>query len=178
MDLVDLLHINGVPNPSGLATLHALANIEDIVTLQVPTALVGTTGSTAVAVATIATAHVFATGKCMYKLYGTQNKGKANYAAVGEVDSEALKGAVELFHPGSKATADALALRFTNWMGLAFIQEADGTIRQYGSAYFPARLKISFDTGNNESYKGYKMEIMCYGLPTIYVPGLNFVPAP
>ncbi len=177
MDLQDLLHVNGVPNPSGLATLHGVANIEDITTLQAPAAQIGDLASTAITAATIATAHVFATGKCMHKLYGTQNKGKGGYAPVGEVDSEAQKGTAELYHPGSKATADALALKYTNWSGLVFIAEADGTIRQYGSAAFPARIKVTYDTGTNEGYKGYKIDVMAYGLPFIYTPGLNFTPA-
>ncbi len=173
----DLLHINGKPNPSGLGTLHGYANIEDITTLQAPTASIDAEGATEITAATIATAHVFANGLCMAKLYGTENKGKGGYTQPGEADSTTHKGNAELFHPGSKAEMDAMSLRFSAWTGLVFVKEADGLVRQYGSAEFPARIKVSQDTGNNESYRGYKLEIMAYGLPFIYTPGLNFTPA-
>ncbi len=174
---INLIHINGKPNPSGLGTLHGYADIEDITTLQAPTADIYADGATATTAATIAIAHVFAATKCMTKIYGTENKGKGGYTQPGEADSTTHKGAAELYHPGSKAEADAMSLRFAAWTGLVFIKEADGTVRQYGCAEFPARIKVSHDTGNLESYRGYKLEIMSYGLPFIYTPGLNFTPA-
>ncbi|MBS7565143.1 hypothetical protein KHS38_12080 [Mucilaginibacter sp. Bleaf8] len=176
ISIVDLLHANGSNNPSGLATLHGYANLEDIKTVKTPKNP-GDVGASLENIATITEAHVFNVGKCMSKLYGTENKGKGGYAPVGEKDSMGYKASAELSHPGSKPVADGLAKVFSSWNGLVFIKEADSIVRQYGSPEFPASVKVTYDTGNNEGYRGYKLEITAYGQAVIYTPGLNFTPA-
>lgn len=174
--VTDLLHTNGTANTPGVATLHGYAGLEDITTLKAPKA-VGDVGATIANIASITEAHVFAVGKCMKKIYGTENKGKGGYAPVGEKDSMGYKASAELSHPGSKPEADGLAKIFSSWTGLVWIKEADGIVRQYGSQEFPASIKVTYDTGNNEGYRGYKLEITAYGQAVIYTPGLNFTPA-
>lgn len=81
-------------------------------------------------------------------------------------------------YPGSTIEADYMARVFTSWKGIVWLQESDGTVRQYGSAKFQASVKVTYDTATNGSgYRGYKLEITSYGPAVIYTPGLNFTPA-
>lgn len=176
MDEVDLLHPNGAPNLPGLGQLHGYSSLDDLATVQKPVDF-DDVGATPETIATIATPHVFKSGKAMKKLYGTESKGKNAVAAASDDDSSGLTSTAELNHPGSKAIADGLMLYFSTWSGLVWIKEADGTVRQYGTADLPARIKVSYDNPGNTGYRGYKLEIKSYGVACIYTPGLNFTAA-
>lgn len=176
VDIVDLLHVDGTENPSGLATMHGFALLSDFATIQRPKDL-NDVGATVLNIASISTAHTFLTGKSMKKLYGTQNKGTGGYEPVGEVDSISNKAKFTLSFPGSKAESDGMARILNNSNAIFFIQETDGIVRQYGSERFPAKSKVKYDTGNNEGYRGYTIEVEAYGQAVIYTPGLNFTPA-
>ncbi|MGY0037648.1 hypothetical protein [Pedobacter sp. NJ-S-72] len=112
----------------------------------------------------------------MKQLYGTQNKGTGGYEAIGEHDSMGFKSKFTISFPGSKAEADGMARILNNANALFFIQESDGIVRQYGSVRFPAKSKVKYDTGNNEGYRGYTIEVEAYGQAVIYTSGLNFTP--
>ncbi len=177
IDIIDLLHTDGTENPSGLATLHGFALLSDFTTLQRPKDM-SEVGATLANIASIAAAHVFPTGKCMKKLYGTQNKGTGGYEPMGEADSMGFKSKFNLSLPGSRAEADGMARVLNNSNAIFFIQETDGIVRQYGSERFPCKTKVKYDTGNNEGYRGYTIEVEAYGQAVIYTPGLNFTPTP
>ena len=174
--IVDMLHQDGVENPSGLATIHGVALISDFDTIIKAPGLqdVAATIST---IGVIGTAHTFATGKSMKKIYGTENKGEAKDDVVGDIDSQSSKGSGTLLLPGSRADLNGMKRLLNNSIGLLFIQEADGTIRQFGSEAFPCHFKMSWASGNNESYRGYTLTWTNYGGSFIYTPGLNFTPA-
>lgn len=176
VNLVDMLHQDGVENPSGLATIHGIALISDFATIQKAPALTDV-GATAATVGVIGTAHTFVSTKCMMKIYGTENKGDAKDDVVGDIDSQGSKGSGVLMLPGSSAVLNGSKRILNNAIGILFIQEADGQIRQYGSLAFPCHFKMNYASGNNEGYRGYTLTWTNYGGSFLYTPGLNFTPA-
>ncbi|HVW97509.1 MAG TPA: hypothetical protein VHA56_16165 [Mucilaginibacter sp.] len=175
-DIVDMIHQDGVTNPSGLATMHGIALLGYFTTIQKPDA-VDEDDATGTTVGSIATAHVFEAGACMKKLYGTENKGEAKDDVVGDKDSQNGKGSFTIMLPGSKADYIADRKLLNASIGIAFITMADGQVLQYGSEDFPCHFKVTWGSGNNESYRGYTITGECYGDSVIYTPGLNFTPA-
>lgn len=177
-DLVDLLHQDGVENPSGFATMHGIALMSYFTATGIKKADdLNTDAATAASIGAIAVAHTFAANKCMKKLYGTENKGEAKDDVVGDTDSQGAKYSVTIMVPGLKAEYNADKRLLNSSKGLAFITMADGTVVQYGSQKFPANFKVSWGSGNNEGYRGYSITISGYGDSVIYTPGLNFTPA-
>lgn len=178
LDIVDLLHPDGTPNPSGLGQLHGYAIFPDFAPngIKKPAAITDA-DVTAAAAGSIATAHTFAAGKCMKKLYGTVNKGEAKDDSVGDDDSENSKGTVTIMYPGSKKELLGIKRRLNGLHGLAFISLADGQVLQYGSELFPAHFRASWASGTNEGYRGLTITITSYGDAVEYTPGLNFTPA-
>jgi hypothetical protein len=174
--LLDILHPGGVENPSGLATTHGIALFADMTTVQKAPDL-SDGGATLLTIGKIATPHVFAAGKCMLKLYGTENKGEHKDDVVGDTDSQAIKDTGTLMIPGSKDSLNGTARVLNCTTGLLFTEEADGTVRQHGSERFPCHFKMAYATGNNEGYRGYTLTWTCYGPSAIYTSGLNFTPA-
>lgn len=177
MDITDILHQDGIENPPGLATMHGIALIADFTTIQKVDGLQDV-GATVTSVGSITDPHVFATGKCMRKLYGTENKGEHKEEKVGDsFDSQTAKDTGTLMVPGSDATLNGLARLVNCNIGLLFTQEADGTVRQHGSEAFPCHFNMTYASGNNEGYRGYTLTWQCYRPSTIYTSGLNFTPA-
>ncbi|RVU01097.1 hypothetical protein EOD41_10815 [Mucilaginibacter limnophilus] len=178
LDIVDMVYQDGVPNPSGLATMHGIALMSYFAAAGIKTPdAINDGDATAASVGAISTPHVFAVGKCMKKLYGTQNKGEAKEEAVGDEDSTATKSSITIMVPGSTAEMNAMKKKLNASHGLLFVSQADGQVRQYGSELFPCHFRVSWGTGTNESYRGYTITATCYGDSVIYTPGLNFTPA-
>lgn len=177
--VVDLLHQDGVENPSGLATLHGFALLGYFAAAGIKKADdLNSAGATNTSIGSIITPHVFSQGNCMKKIYGTENKGEAKEDVVGETDSQATKSSITISVPGVKADYHGTKRLLNASIGLAFITMADGQVMQYGSERFPCHFKVSWGTGNNESYRGYTITITNYGDGALYTPGLNFTPAP
>jgi hypothetical protein len=177
LDAVDLLHTGGIDNPGGVATMHGYAMLGDITTLQAPDKL-NAAAATLESVGSIATPHVFGTGKSMKKVYGTENKGSVDVKQTGELDGGGARSEFKFWHPGSKAKVDGWARMMRNNICIFFAQEADGTVRQIGNAQFPAHVSVNYGTGaNNDGYRGYEVTVKAYGEAPIYTPGLNFTPA-
>jgi hypothetical protein len=176
LDIVDMLHQDGVPNPSGLASMHGIALMSDFTTVQKP-ADIDDVGATGLTVGSIATAHVFATTKCMRKLYGSENKGDIKDDTVGDPDSQNAKAITTIMVPGLKADFIAQKKRLNASLGILFVTQSDGQVVQQGSELFPCHFKVTWGSGNNEAYRGYTIVATCYGDSVIYTPGLNFTPA-
>jgi hypothetical protein len=176
LDLIDLLHQDGVENPSGLGAIHGIALLSYMTTIQKADDL-NTVGATMDTIGSIATPHVFAVGKCMKKVYSSENKGDAKDDVVGDPDSQNSKATVTLMVPGLTPEYHAARRMYNSAIGLLFVQQADGIVLQYGSERFPCRFKVAWASGNNEGYRGYTITATCYGPSVIYTSGLNFTPA-
>jgi len=174
--LVDLLPPNGAENPSGLATMHGVALLPDFLTLQAADDL-ATVGATKDTIGSISAAHVFNTGKCMTKIYGTENMGDVTDAVVGSPDSQGGKITVTLMCPGLTSDRQFMKRMLNSAVGILFTTQADGQVLQHGSELFPCHFKVSWKSDKNEGYRGYTIEASCYGNSVIYTPGLNFTPA-
>jgi hypothetical protein len=177
LDTVDMLHGDGSYNPGGIGTVHGYALLSAIITLQAP-AKPDAVGATLATIGSITTAHVFAADQCMKKIRSTENKGSVKVTAGGELDGENERSEFKFNYPGSKAELDGLRAFMRSNDCAFFAKEADGTVRQIGSAEFPARLSVNYGTGeNNDAYRGYECTVKAFGPAPIYTPGLNFVPA-
>jgi hypothetical protein len=176
LDLIDLLHQDGVENPSGLGIMHGVALLGYFITLNKPDDFT-TMNATTTTISTIATPHVFATGKCMKKIYGTENKGDVKEDVVGDPDSQNVKNTVTLMVPGLTADYHTQRRLLNAALGILFVTQADGKVMQYGSAAFPCHFKVAWASGNNEGYRGYTITATCYGASALYTGGLNFTPA-
>jgi hypothetical protein len=175
LTIADLLH-QDVPNPSGLATMHGIARLSEMTTVQAVDDLTKV-GATNITVSTIVTPHVFAPTFCMKRVYGSENKGDAKDDVVGDPDSQNSKGTVVIMIPGLKADYIAAKKQYNSMLGLVFVTQADGQVLQYGSDRFPCRFKVSWQSDKNEGYRGYTITATCYGDAVLYSPGLNFTPA-
>lgn len=176
MDLVDLLHPDGVENPGGIASISGFALIGDFETIQAVKGLKDV-GATLENVSQIAVPHVFKPGKCMIKVYCTQKKGTVKSDAVGDWDGIGKKTTTSVFIPGidAKVLGTVRLIECSN--GIVFAQMSDGTIMQIGSERFPAKAKGSFDSSDNEGVRGTTITFETYERLIEYLPGLNFVPA-
>lgn len=175
MNLVDLLHPDGVENPGGIATLHGFARIADMLVIQKTKELTDP-DATPVNVAQIDVPHTFKPGKSMIKLYSTQNKGTLKSAVVGDYDGIGKKTSGELFLPGLTAASLGNSRLLENTNGILFVDMSDGQVVQVGSERFPAKCKTDFDATNNEGLRGTKIMFETYERMTIYTPGFNFTP--
>jgi hypothetical protein len=176
MDLVDLLHPNGVENPGGLATLHGFSQVDDFLLIQKTKELTDP-DATPENVSQIDNAHIWKPGKCMTKLYCTQKKGSLKSAVVGDFDGIGKKSTVAIFFPGLAAKTLGLSRLVENSNGIFFTQMSDSQIVQLGSERFPAKAKCDFDAADNEGVRGTMINFETYERLIIYTPGLNFVPA-
>jgi len=176
MDLVDLLHPDGVENPGGIASISGYALLKDFKTIQEVKRL-DDVGAMLENVSQIITEHEFNTGKCMIKVYCTQKKGTLKSEAVGDWDGIGKKTSVSVFIPGMDAKILGTVRLIECSNGIFFSQMSDGKIMQIGSERFPAKAKGSFDAADNEGVRGTTIMLETYERLIEYVPGLNFVPA-
>jgi hypothetical protein len=178
VSLVDLLHLDGTPNPSGLTTMHGIALMAWFAAagIQKPDKLDGA-DATNISVGSITTPHTFIATKCMKKAYSSENKGDVKDDVVGDPDSQTGKCTGSLMVPGVKAEYITAKKLYNCSLGIAFVTLADGQVMQYGSEDFPCHFKVTWGSDKNEGYRGYTITFTCYGDGILYTPGLNFTPA-
>jgi hypothetical protein len=127
-----------------------LFRVEDLETEQTPEALSAAATSPA-ALATIADAHVFKTGKRMFEMYATENTQTLKTTVVGGKDSYGLKMEGEFFVPGVDATTLGIGVMSKNDKLIWLMELNNGKFLQIGSSRWPARLTFEFSAGEPES---------------------------
>ena len=105
------------------------------------------------------------TTKQFFELYSTMETAQVIDEPQGEPDGMSFVHKATMFYPGTKVDALAFAANVNN-AGMVFILEeaSGGNRRVIGSKAFPAKCKVTVDTGKaTADRKGTSMEITSYG---------------
>ena len=102
---------------------------------------------------------VFKTGETPVFIYATEETVKFSAESAGERDGKSFEQKVELFFPGNKKEAHALATRIKNLPGIIVLADSDGKQIMVGNRFIPAYLSPSFDGGQKRAdLRGFKFE--------------------
>lgn len=127
------------------------------------------------------TGFTFNTGKNFLTIYATMETAQVQDEPQGEMDGMSFVHKATLFHPGTKAEALAFAKQVNNANMVFIFPEADGgNFRVIGSAAYPAKAKVTIDTGKaTADRKGMTIEITSYGATPapLYTGAISLTPA-
>ncbi|MFA6261078.1 MAG: hypothetical protein WC760_06400 [Bacteroidia bacterium] len=156
MDLADLTNPGTSTPRAGLPRYAYIAKIDDILTLQAPSAAPATLAERV----NIATAHVMKTGKKFIQFYCAPNKGMIETKSVGDQKFVAADTEVKLFYPGDDATTRGLLELLQNEDLIGLVpNKNDDLILQIGDKHSPAFVKSFRLTWGGKSGDEWGMEI-------------------
>lgn len=170
---------NTEENPGGIGSLCYWAALREFATIQQPDNL--STATTTAGLATVSTAHVFATGGCFKTAYITQGKGDMEMDVAAEVDASGGFIKLKTFLPGYNAENFGNLRMQKNDDFIFLVPMADGKVSQLGSQTFPVKVESwKFMTAQNGSgvrgveitYKAFQMS------PVLYTSTIQTTPQP
>lgn len=162
--LPDVLWSDGQDNMGSLQTTIYYAKVTDFVAgtgLKPPYTQAAATTMTQLG--SINGTHVFKSGKNWKRLYATEDTGMVESKQQGELDGKSFKNKISMFYPGARADALGWSRYMNNTGGIYLGLDAEGLMRQVGSAQWPAHLTVadSSTTATAAGRKGTTFEASC-----------------